>query len=209
MNGIARLIAILAPPIGIFNIIGGVGSAIWLAILGEWGSIGYGIGIGFGAMLAIGFILTPAMLLLDAPAAYYFDKGKQAPAHFFGFLSVLYTAAVIAIWCIAILYFYVQRANPQSIVPTLVWSYCIAIGPWASMAMKENGNLAIEWAATSTVLFAEVGYLAMIIMILLSRVTLGDVFTAFSLAMLLGMAINHKIVLEIQKAERIVRSSQD
>ena len=58
MEAFVRLMTVMAVPLGILNIFGGVVSGIWLAILGEWGIIGYGIlalmvsGIGLGLAMA-------------------------------------------------------------------------------------------------------------------------------------------------------------
>jgi len=38
-----KLITLLSVPLMVINLLGGVVSFIWLAVLGEWGIIGYGI----------------------------------------------------------------------------------------------------------------------------------------------------------------------
>lgn len=56
----------LGPPIMLLNVFGGIVSGIWLAILGQWGSIGVGILIiavgGFGIRLFERTASSPAGL---------------------------------------------------------------------------------------------------------------------------------------------------
>ena len=78
MESFARLLSVLAVPLSILNIFGGIVSGIWLAILGEWGLIGYGIlallvsGMGLGIAMAPGLIFAgpaAACLLYTSDAA--------------------------------------------------------------------------------------------------------------------------------------------
>ena len=43
MKALMGLIAALSAPIMILNVLGGIVSGIWLAILGQWGTVGLGI----------------------------------------------------------------------------------------------------------------------------------------------------------------------
>ena len=45
MQTLMSLIKILAFPLIVLNMLGGIISGIWLATLGEWAAVGYGIGI--------------------------------------------------------------------------------------------------------------------------------------------------------------------
>jgi hypothetical protein len=43
MQAFLALIVVLSAPLWFLNMFGGIISGVWLAILGEWGSIGYGV----------------------------------------------------------------------------------------------------------------------------------------------------------------------
>jgi hypothetical protein len=107
------LIAILTVPLMLLNFFGGIGSGIWLATLGQWWAIGYGVVGIFVSHFLLGIIMMPG-LLFAAPAALLVDKGKFVLAFPLIFLSQLYTFAVIVIWCMAVFFFFMSRANFDS-----------------------------------------------------------------------------------------------
>src|SRR5712692_8929458 len=136
MNAFAKIANALAVPLALINRFGGIVAGIWLAILGEWGSIGYGILMLVGAGFLLGRAMMPGMLF-SAPAAAFLEKGNKPAFYFFGFLSTLYTIAVLTVWCVVVLYFFANRADTSSIIPMLLWSYGVATGPIAWLAQKD------------------------------------------------------------------------
>jgi len=70
-------ITVLTVPITLLNLLGGLGSGIWLAILGEWGEIFRGILFMVVAGFAISVALMPS-LLFAAPAAMAMERGKNS-----------------------------------------------------------------------------------------------------------------------------------
>jgi hypothetical protein len=191
------LMKLLSFPIMLLNLLGGVVSGLWLAILGQWGAIG----VGLLAMLAGGFGISIALLpsmLFAAPAAYFERRGIKPGAYFFGLLSVLYIYALMAWWCITILVYFANRADASSYIPMVLWSYGVAMGPWSWLAQKDQGN----WASGISMFFAQVGYIVMMIMVLLLNVTVGDVMAVFAVIMLIGLIVQFKMVLTIQRLMR-------
>ncbi len=198
MNAFEKLISVFSVPLSLLNVFGGIVSGIWLIILGKWGIIGFGIVALFISGIGLGIALMPGMLF-SGPAAMLHEKGNKIGFYFFGFLSALYTILVLTIWCILVLYFFVKQANTNSIIPVLLWSYGVAVGPIAWMAQKEmqGGN---EYSMIAT-FFIQVAYLVSIIAILFFRVTLIDVIVLFSLIMLIGLIIQFKIASQAEKEE--------
>ena len=196
MNTFSKLATVLTVPLGLINIFGAIVSDIWLAILGEWGIIGYGIAALFVSGIGLGIAMMPG-LLLAAPAAALQEKGKMFGFYMFGFLSALYTIAILTVWCIAILLFFTKQANADSIIPILIWSYGVATAPIAWMAQKEmqGGN---EFSMIST-FFAQVAYILVIIAILLFRVSLLDVTILFGVVMFFGLLIQFRIASQIER----------
>lgn len=198
MNILMRIINILAVPIALINLLGGIISGIWLAIIGEWSAIGYGILAlfisGFG--LAIAFIPST---LLSVPGVYFAEKGHKIPLYIFSFISNLYIIAVLSIWCGAVLFFFAQRAHTNSIIPLMIWSYGVATGPLIWMAQKEQqeGDGIGSLIAT---FFAQIGYIAMILMVLILRASLREILFTFIIIMLVGLMLQFKVFLETDRA---------
>ena len=65
MRALLGLMSVLAVPLMIVNMLGGIVSGIWLAVLGEWGAIGYGIAALVVSGLVLSIVLMPALLLLN------------------------------------------------------------------------------------------------------------------------------------------------
>lgn len=177
-------------PLIILNALGGLISGIWLAVLGMWDIIWFGIISLFISHFIIAFALMPAMLFL-APAAYFLTK-KNLFATAIGWLlmslSLFYTFGLITIWCVGILYNFTKMATPASIIPLLIWSYGVALGPWMFLAAKEQQSGDGE-GSIFPVFFAEISYIVSILMILFLEITLRDVLIVFAIIMGVAMVI--------------------
>jgi hypothetical protein len=198
MNTILTVMTGLAVPLGVLNALGGIVAGVWLAVLGEWGVIGWGIAGLFFSAYGLSFAMLPG-LIFAAPSAYFAQRGYKWPFYFFVLLGALYTVAVIAAWCGAVLYFFVIRADSASLIPTLLWSYGAATGPLAFMTQKEQQGGDSAFAAVATTFFAQVGYLAMILMVLLLPATLLDILVVFSFVMLIGVGFQFAIGVKLER----------
>jgi len=199
MEAIARLLTIVATPLSIFNMLGGIVSVIWLAILGEWWLIGYGIlAIMFSGML-LGFAMLPGMLLA-APAVAMMEKNIKIGGYFFGLLSTIYTLGVLSAWCILVLLYYIDTATSDSIIPVLIWSYSVALAPimWLAQKDLQSGN---ENAMIST-FFIEIAYIFSILGILFIGVSLIDVIVIFAVIISIGMIMQFYMAFLIEKEQR-------
>ena len=196
MSVFEKLASLLALPLVLINTVGAIVAGIWLAILGEWGSIGWGIVMLMLGGFGLGLAMLPG-LLLGGPAMAFHSKGIKVGFYFFGFLSSLFTIAVLSVWCIAVLYFFAKRADDSSIYPLLLWSYGVATGPIAWLAQKE----ANEFAMMST-FFAQVGYLVVILVVWLTRVTIIDVFILFGTIMFIGLIFQYQAMLQEERFMR-------
>lgn len=197
MEAFARLLSVLAVPLAIINMFGGIVSGIWLAILGEWGLIGYGLLALMVSGMAIGLAMAPG-LLFAAPAAVMLEKGHKVGGFFFGFLSTLYTVGILTAWCILVLVYYTKQANADSIIPVVIWSYGIAIGPIVWLAQKDlqSGN---EYAMVTT-FFIEIAYILTILGILFVGVSLLDVIILFGIIMLIGMVVQFSMAYLVEQS---------
>lgn len=64
-------------PVVIINTLGGLVAIIWLMVLGEWGTLGYGLLYLVGSTFLIGLALMPG-ILLATPALWALEKGRNA-----------------------------------------------------------------------------------------------------------------------------------
>jgi hypothetical protein len=194
MEAIARLITVLLIPIGFINVLGGIVSGIWLAILGHWGAIGYGLLFLAFSSFGLGLAMMPG-LIFAAPAAMMVEKGSKIGGYFFGLLSTLYTYGVLTAWCLAILAYYLKDADQDSIIPLLIWSYGVATGPIGWMAQKERN----EYSMIST-FFVQLAYLIGIVAILFVGVSMSDLISIFGVVMLAGLIVQFSLAYMTEKA---------
>ncbi|MDZ7841650.1 MAG: hypothetical protein U5R46_12680 [Gammaproteobacteria bacterium] len=207
MNAIFSLFGLLAIPLAILNLLGGLVSGIWLAVLGDWGSIGYGL----LAMFISIFVLSVALvlsILLTGPGAYFANKGMMFPFYVFAFLGHLYTAAIITIWCGGVLYFFSDRATTESFIPVLIWSYGVALGPWQWMTQKEIEGGRGEKEMVTT-FFAQIGYVVMVLMALFWSVTIVDVLTAFIIVMLVDIIFELFMTIQAMSLAQVANQDYD
>lgn len=184
-EALTRLMVVSAVPLGILNMFGGIVSSIWLAILGKWVLIGFGIllmisGGGLGLAIAPG-------LIFSVPAVAMLEKGNKIGGYFFGLLSTVYTVGVLTAWCILVLIFYTIHANATLLIPVLIWSYSVATGPISWLAQKDlrSGN---ENAGIIT-LFIYVAYILASLAILLVGFSLPNVLVIFGVVMSIGFIV--------------------
>lgn len=197
MNALMGLITALSIPLMILNMLGGIVAGIWLAILGEWGTIGYGIAAFFVSSFALGLVLMPTMLLA-APAAYCAERGNTVGLLCFGSLASLYTIGVITVWCCGVLFFFLKDATHASLIPTLIWSYGVATGPWAYMASKEQQG-GSGFASTMATFLAELAYVVIILLILFTSLTGSQAIKTFAGFMVVGLVIQMTVAYLMQK----------
>jgi len=193
---ILAFMGMISFPLALINMFGGIISGIWLAVLGEWNAILWGFIALLSSHFLLGFALMPAMLFA-APAAYFAERFKPL-FYVFGLLGALYTVAIITIWCAYVFNVFVLKADSfSSAIPLLLWSYGVATGPLAYMASKEGPDNLGSLAVT---MFAQLGYVVMILLALLSSANISQVIVVFGLIMLIGMFLQFSMALVFQRA---------
>ena len=182
-TGFVASLTALSVPIMLLNLLGGIVSGIWLAILGEWNEIFRGILFMVVSGFAISIALMPS-LLFAAPAAMAIQKGKKLLGIFFGSLSVLYTFVLMTIWCVWIMWLFGSSANDRSLIPLLIWSYGVALAPWMWLAQKDQQGGGNEYSLF-TIFFAQVSYIFTMVMFFFGA-PIGAITITFGAIMLVG-----------------------
>src|SRR5882724_8073166 len=119
----------LTIPIMILNLVGGITSGIWLAVLGLWGELFRGILLMVVSSFLISVALLPPLLLI-VPVTKAIEKGRKNLSMFLGSISILYTSGLMTAWCLWIIWLFTNSATNSSIIPLLIWSYGVALMPW-------------------------------------------------------------------------------
>lgn len=193
MNAFVKIAEALAIPLGLINTFVMIIAGMWLAILGEWGLIGFGVLILFVSIFALVSALTPGMFFAG-PAAAFRKKGKKTWFYIFSCLTALYSNTVLSAWCMAIIYYFAKQADGNSIIPVLLWSYGVAIGPvlWISQKDIQSGE---RFAMIST-FFAQVACFLVILINLFTRLPLRGIIIPFVTVMSVGLIIQFRIASE-------------
>jgi len=184
MEAFAKFLGRLAAPIVVLNIFGGIVSGTWLAILGEWELVGYGILALLIAGKGLGLVMAPG-LIFAGPAVAMLGNGNKIGGYFFGLLSTIYSVGVLTGWCILVLIYFTSHAGPKSLIPVLIWSYGIATGPIVGIAQIErrSGN---EYAMI-TAFFIAVAYTLTALAVVSVGVSLLHVLVIFVAVMSIGL----------------------
>lgn len=137
------LIALLALPLIVLNLLGGIIGVIWLMILGQWDALGVALGATIFGTFACGLALTPG-LLASAPAALLHERGGIARIASYPLMLValLWTFVVMCIWALWWFAYFLKMADNTSLVPMLLIAFSVATAPWTYLAQKEaqSGN---------------------------------------------------------------------
>jgi len=141
MNILNRILQMLSFPIMILNFGGGIVAGIWLAFLGEWKLIGIGIVLLFTSHWVLSILMMPGLPIAGI-AVYFFEK-KNPLGHLFGYLSQLYTNILIVGTCVLAFFIctsFYGNSIGFGLIPYLLWSWGMALGPWQFFASKEPDN---------------------------------------------------------------------
>ena len=186
MKALINTINSLALPIVVINNFGVIAGGIWLLVLGDGEIIINGFVILLSGYVLLLWIFTIGQIFV-MPSTYFIEKNNQTAGMFFGFMNVLSAVAIIVVWCVIVLFYFLKLAGYGSFYPTILWSYCIAASPISYLAYKDlqGGNE----AAMILAFFAELSYLIIILGFILVGMTVTSVWILFSSFMLIGLII--------------------
>lgn len=170
----------------IFNVVIGIVPAVWLILEGGWVIVLIGILFGFVSMFLV-FVVNLPSLLLTAPfmllSVKFAQKRNFSLSAFFYFISTLYPSIVISFWSIYIMATALNFAEDFSLLPLLLWSYIVALGPWMRGVGQGTSNSLI-----SITVFACISYLISIVILLLGFPPYFVTWT-FILVIILGQIV--------------------
>jgi hypothetical protein len=177
----------LSTPLLILNWTAGIVGGIWLTVIGDWGTVGYGVLIILFGMFALTFLVSPGLLI--ALLGVKLHERHRLLSYPFYFGAGLYNFTVMTAWCVLIFAFFISRPHVAS-WPYILWAYALATSAWAAMAEGE-----IKTDPTSNAMMwvsgVQFGSLALMISVLIGS---GDqtgfgMLVFFIPAALIGMMI--------------------
>ena len=177
----------------LLNVLGPIVAGIWLAVLGEWRAIGYGILGLFVSHFALAFAMAPS-LLFALPAVRLAERGRWFWMYLFGTLGSTYMIAAIAAWSALVLWFFTKSAEPGRLVPLLIWSYGAATGPLAWMASKEQTPTSYVYT-----FHAQIGYVTMVLLFGLAGLGLKGSLIGFLVVMSPVLLLQLAEIIESRK----------
>ncbi len=197
MKSVFTLISVLLVPIFVLNILGDIVAGIWLAILRDWEILWIGILAIFASHFPLSLLLMVAMLFV-LPAQYFIKKNNKIGILICSFLSLSYTLALITIWSLTVLRVFINSATSQNIIPRLIWSYGTAMSPWMFFAQKDQQGGGNEYSMIS-LLFAEVAYISVMIMVLFLKASMVSILTVFGIIM--GICLIVEMIIGLRSSK--------
>lgn len=146
---LGAIISLVSLPLMILNLFGGIVAGIWLIVLGHWVQFGLGIGILIGGSTLLGLIIMPS-IPFEMGGMALMKKGRAFLGMPLILAGGLWIYFVIYMWCGFTFATMVGMAEGH-MVPSALWGYANAVGPWGYMASKgakeETGSMLSVFAA--------------------------------------------------------------
>lgn len=198
---LSNLIAIISLPLILLNTFGVLVIAVWLAFVGEWSILLQTVFYMMVASFLISLLLLPSMALMPLIVRFSETKNTVGVATT-GFLNLLYTYLVIAISGYFVFGFVAAELGVRHPILAVLWAYCVACAPWSYMASKEQQG-GESSATTSTLFFAELGFLVVALLMAFFNFNLLSAFTIFAIIMIVPLLLSTISVVEILKHEQV------
>lgn len=120
-----------------------------------------------------------------AVPAVALSRSRPTAAMILGIPGLLYTAALITVWCMGALTYLLSRATPASWIPLMLLAFSIGTAPWTYMAQKEAQGGAGESSLVAA-FFAQLAFVAVMLAIVIFRPeSLRPLWLIFSVVMLI------------------------
>jgi hypothetical protein len=184
---VGSLIAVFVIPLMLLNFLSGIVGGVWLAFLGGWNVILFGIGLLLGGVFLISIAPMPSLVFI-APLASERIANSRIGMVPLTLLSVAYIYFVMGVWALSIFWFFGEMVGSNAAIPIVLWSYAIATGVWNYMAQSEYAGL--------SAIFNQIGCVALIAYTLLHFGDLNPYSMAvwFAVPMIISLAIYVSLV---------------
>ena len=148
--------ALLAIPIMLLNLLGGIVGGIGLVFQGDWTKFLIGVAYTFVGGFMVSILMLPSLIFLPL-VVWASKRGNVIVALLAAIPNLLWTYLVIAASCVTVFGAMVKGGDGD--VFHLLWGYSTAIGPWSFLANKDRQSG--ETASTTSLFFIQIGTIAM------------------------------------------------
>lgn len=201
MNFLTEASALIMLPLMLLNTFGGIIAGIWLAILGEWGTIGTGLVLAIGGPFFLSIPLGLSMLVL-VPMLQFLEKIKnpilQAP---FAAIGASVTLAVMVAWCYLCMFLLLEDATSSSIFPLLLWTYGAVTGPFVYMAQKDQQAGGGNEYSLLALFFYQIGFIINMVIIGFFDFDIEETLPVFVGVMAVAMLVQVIVMIAQTKAQ--------
>lgn len=192
------LVATLVPILALVNWLAAPVSLIWLIVLGEWWVLGLAVLSLFSHFL-LAIALLPAVAFAVPAAAV--SRRNPTAAVILGIPGLLYSAALITVWCMGALTYLLSRATPATWFPLMLLAFSIGTGPWTYLAQKDAQGGAGEGSFLG-VFFMQLAFLAVILAIVIFRPdSLAPLWLLFGTIMLIQVGVAVAVGVAMMREE--------
>lgn len=195
-------ISFIATIVMILNLFYGIVGGIWLAILGHWGSIGIGLGLGI-AMPWIYAIASLPTMGLSFVFTYFAKKGSKTFTGISGFLTSIYHNALLAMWVIWVFSFFMGMADSKSFIPYLLWGYSTMMAPLSYMASKEPPD---SMGTILGVFFAQLCYLIWVLFSFFGKNLIPWLYAIITVGVLLSLFATVVAIAQMVEEEKMKKA---
>jgi len=160
----SAFLSIIVMPLIILNIFSGIVGGIWLAIIGQWKLIIAGLLLSIVMPYIYAIVSLPG-IGLSVVAVSAGEKGSKLGVLILSFLSSIYDYALLSVWSLFVLLFFIQRMESGSFIPYLLWAYSTVMAPLGFMASKEPPD---STGTSLGLFFVEICFIVLAILWILS-----------------------------------------
>lgn len=132
------ILVLIAVPFILLNVFSGLGSIIWLAILGQWKQIGIGVALIIAMPIAFSIAQIPSVGLATLLSSRIAPSSKTALV--LTVIDSIWTNLLITAWCGFVALRSVHAIDAENTIPILAWGYAIAVSPLMYLSSKDPEN---------------------------------------------------------------------
>jgi len=150
----------------LINLVLGIVVVIWLLIIGQWVTILLGLALLAISNIAFMFLIMGPLGLLMIYSDKLKEKGSMFSFRCTAALSIGLLNFGVLIWCFLCYHLLTMNSSYLAIIPSLLWSYCVAIVP-VNFTTVKSYTPGDSYMGSLTPTFANLAYIIMIAILLL------------------------------------------
>ena len=124
-------------PFTLVTVCGVVVGVVWLAILGKWSVLGNGLFLILGSVPVLMLARSPE-IVIGLCARPFLQRRRWSCGFLLLWLGMLYSDAIVSVWCLTVVVFFVKAAGINATLPALLLAYGVTISPLLYMTSMDK-----------------------------------------------------------------------